>query len=455
MADPYTIANGEERWRARWRTGKGERQCRSGFRTEAKAVAHEERMRTARRDGKPERRPKTRMTVDEYFWEKWWPEEVTLAKSRGTQQSYRNNHLIYIAPRVGRLRLTELIDEPQLLIDWRLKLGRERGQSAVEHAQRVFSSMLSAAAEDGTIPYNPLLLLNQQGRRGRRRKVAREAPPPDPIAVDPVGWFLVMDYLRRPTRPAVKGERPRTRRYPLDREGDALIVALGFMAGFRLPSEPLGLTREDWDTDRLEMVGRNSWGEYTPGSKTGPKRDMPTREALGEVFERVERAHRDAGKPLSPTDFWIAARRDGGVWTEHQAHNWRERDFRPVARQVAADFPQYADLRKATPYDTRHTFISCCLQAGISLAVIASWCGTSIAMISQTYGRMIKRYEGAAPIPLDEQFAAAKAEAMSLLSAHASATSSAADGSTNGSTSPGRLRVARRGKRELAGLSAR
>jgi hypothetical protein len=108
MADPYTLANGQERWRARWRTGNGERQCRSGFLTEGKAVAHEERMRTARREGKPERRPKTRLTVDDYFWEKWWPEEVTLAKSRGTQQSYRSNHLSYIAPRVGRLRLTEL-----------------------------------------------------------------------------------------------------------------------------------------------------------------------------------------------------------------------------------------------------------------------------------------------------------------------------------------------------------
>jgi integrase len=66
-----------------------------------------------------------------------------------------------------------------------------------------------------------------------------------------------------------------------------------------------------------------------------------------------------------------------------------------VVRQVAADFPQFADLSNATPYAARHTFMSCCLQAGLSLATIAGWCGTSIQMISETYGRMIRRYEGA------------------------------------------------------------
>jgi hypothetical protein len=166
------------------------------------------------------------------------------------------------------------------------------------------------------------------------------------------------------------------------------------------------------------MEGRSSQGEYTPGSKTGDGREMPTRPELAEVFERVERAHQDAGQPLAPTDFWISSRRDGGVWTEHQAHNWREREFRPVVRQVASDFPQFQiDLRNATPYSARHTFVSCCLQAGISLATIASWCGTSIQMISRTYGRMIPRYEGTSPVPLDEQFQAGKTEAISLLSA--------------------------------------
>ena len=128
---------------------------------------------------------------------------------------------------------------------------------------------------------------------------------------------------------------------------------------------------------------------------------------------------------LEGGDFWIAAR-DGGIWSENQAHAWREREFRPVVRQIAADFSQFSELHNATPYVTRHTFVSCCLQAGISLATIASWCGTSIQMISRTYGRTIGRHEGGSPVALAQQYRTAKVEAMSLLSA-ASETSSAAE----------------------------
>ena len=285
----------------------------------------------------------------------------------------------------------------------------------LEHAQRVLSSMLSAAADERVIPYNPLLLLTQQRRRGRARTVARAQPKADPLAVDLAAWFLVVDYLRRPTRPAVKGNKPRTRRYPLDRERDALIVALGFMAGYRPPSEALGVPARTCERTGCTWRVADSAGEYIPGSKTGPRRDIPLRPELAEEFDRVERAYREAGELLAPTDFWISSRRDGGVWTEHQARNWREREFRPVVRQVASDFPQFTEIRNATPYSMRHSFISCCLQAGISLATIATWCGTSIQMISETYGKMIRRYEGASPVPLDEQFQTAKVEAMSLL----------------------------------------
>jgi hypothetical protein len=141
-----------------------------------------------------------------------------------------------------------------------------------------------------------------------------------------------------------------------------------------------------------------------------PGRDLPLRPELDEELKRVERAHRDAGRPIAPTDFWISAR-DGGIWSEHQARNWREREFRPIVRQVAADFPQFPELGPATPYLSRQTFVSSCLQAGISLATIAAWSGTSIQMISRTYGRMIRRHEGTPPLGLSEQYETAKVQA--------------------------------------------
>jgi integrase len=161
-------------------------------------------------------------------------------------------------------------------------------------------------------------------------------------------------------------------------------------------------------------------------------RDLPLRIELAAELERVRRACRAAGEPFGPNNFWISARRDGGIWTEHQAANWRRREFRPVVRQVASDFPQFADMARATPHATRHTFISCCLQAGISLATIAQWCGTSIQMISRTYGRMIQRYEGASPVALDEQFRTAKVEAVSLLAAGSNGGRAGAQGGSSG-----------------------
>ena len=49
-------------------------------------------------------------------------------------------------------------------------------------------------------------------------------------------------------------------------------------------------------------------------------------------------------------------------------------------------------------------------------------------MISATYGRMIRRYEGASPVPLDAQFRAGKVEAMSLLSDNSKRLKTAAKG---------------------------
>jgi len=437
----YRNTWGERRWRARWRTGTGERQSLSGFTSEKDARGHEEAMRTARRAGEPVRRPTTRLTVDGY-WRRWWQEEVTVAKARATQYSYRDTYAASIGPRIGELKLREIVEDSQLLLDWRARLAREKSQSALDHAQRVLSSMLSAAAEEGLIPYNPLLLLSRQGRRGRRRSIGRTQTVAEPIAVDIAAWFLVVERLRRPTRPAPTGTGVRTRRYLLDREQDALIVTLGFMAGLRLPSEALGLTREDVRTGRLHVEGRSSSGEYTPGSKTGRGRDLPLQPLLAEALDGFLSLN-TPGTPKTPGDFWICSRTDGGIWTEHQAHNWRQREFRPVARQVAADFPQFASVARASPYATRHTFISACLQAGISLATIAAWCGTSIQMISQTYGRMIRRHEGSAPVALDEQFRAGREEAMSLLTAGPEPEPGAAD-SQPAQPSAGRVPPARR-----------
>jgi hypothetical protein len=185
MADPYTLASGDARWRARWRTGAGERETASGFLSEADAVAHEEKMRTKRREGKPVRRPKTRLTVDE-LWQRFWAEEVTVAKARGTQTSYKDTYAAYVGPHIGHRKVRALVEDPQLLKDWRSRLARQ-SEAVLVKGHAVASSMFSFAVDEGEIPYNPLLALARAGRRrgGRKRKVARAQPRRGPVAVDP------------------------------------------------------------------------------------------------------------------------------------------------------------------------------------------------------------------------------------------------------------------------------
>jgi hypothetical protein len=247
MPDRYTNTQGEVRWRARWRTGSGERHVRRGFRSEQEARAHEEAMRTTRRQGKPLRRPKTRMSVNDY-WERWWSEEVTVAKARATQYSYRDTYLGYIAPTIGRAKLRELIDDPQRLMDWRSKLAKDKSRSAVAHAHRVLSSMLSAAAEDGVIPHNPLLLPAQQGRRGGRVSWAVQDRSRRGRSGRVVPCARVPAPSDSPAARRARGAPPPVRPRPTARCTDR---RRRLMAGLRLPSEALALTRCDLRRGRL------------------------------------------------------------------------------------------------------------------------------------------------------------------------------------------------------------
>ena len=139
MPDSYTTRKGQLRWRARWRTGSGERHTKRGFRTEGDARAYEEAMRTDRRRGEPLRPPRTRMSVDDY-WRRWWQQEAVIAKARGTQYGYRAVYNAYIAPGIGQVRLRELVEDPQLLTRWRASLATTKSDAVVVQAQRVLSS---------------------------------------------------------------------------------------------------------------------------------------------------------------------------------------------------------------------------------------------------------------------------------------------------------------------------
>jgi len=208
-------------------------------------------------------------TVAEY-WERFFSNEVAIAKARATQHGYRAIFDSYIRQELGHEQLHDLISDRRMLVRWRSRLAEGKSHAVVVQAQRVLSSMLSAA-EEGAIPHNPLLSPGRFGRRSSSHKLTRGRRARDPLAIDPSAWFLLMEQLRRGAGASAKDSRSRRPARLLERERGALMVALGFMAGLRLPSEALGLRHRDARAGRLYVEGRSSAGEYSSGGR-GPRR---------------------------------------------------------------------------------------------------------------------------------------------------------------------------------------
>jgi integrase len=74
-------------------------------------------------------------------------------------------------------------------------------------------------------------------------------------------------------------------------------------------------------------------------------------------------------------------------------HNYRARDWLPAF--------DAAGVPRRRIYDTRHTFATFALHAGLSLFEVARYMGTSVRMIDLTYGHLVKGAEDQARAKLD------------------------------------------------------
>ena len=63
--------------------------------------------------------------------------------------------------------------------------------------------------------------------------------------------------------------------------------------------------------------------------------------------------------------------------------NWRRRAWRPAVFAAGLD-------RRLTPYAMRHTYASFALDAGISIFELARLMGTSVRVIDDTYGHLVR-----------------------------------------------------------------
>lgn len=106
------------------------------------------------------------------------------------------------------------------------------------------------------------------------------------------------------------------------------------------------------------------------GLKTQAKRSFPITDQVQEILLAVKQ---DTGSS-NPDDFIFVSPRGKFI----DQHNFATRAWKSILKKCQIPY------RK--PYQTRHTFISLCVEAHINSTAIARWTGTSSRMIDKHYG---------------------------------------------------------------------
>lgn len=166
----------------------------------------------------------------------------------------------------------------------------------------------------------------------------------------------------------------------------ASFVKFLFLTGCRT-SEAVGLRWEDINSECTQIVFSSVISKkIRKATKTNRNRKFPCNTQLQALLKSIQPAKvtqgelvfkNPAGNPINPTTFihnsWGGDKGNGkvGIVTKLVAEGKVER-YRPQ-------------------YNTRHTFITLCLEQGISLPQIARWVGNSPGTLLAHYGGVIKQ----------------------------------------------------------------
>jgi integrase len=317
----------------------------------------------------------------------------------------------HIEPRLGRVKLGALADDPGIIVRFHEDLQDAR---LAISARRASLALLRAVLRWGRRRYPRVLTVDVAGLfrvpSAKRRRLIRAA---DPLAVE----RIIEAVLDRPHRD------------PLGPIRDAaLVAAMGFTVAAR-PSEWLvSATWRDVREGTVELQAvQNELGDESEaevGLKTGARVALLLPNAYDRLMAYRRALEERYGRQPDNALVFQEVSRDGPLWykdgfpVEWSADHykrWTARVWRP-ARQVAAQAPDTEDwIAGLTFYELRHTAISTALHStlvmtkdGMNLHTLAAYAGHDVQTMQRYYAHVIARYRSAPPIDLEGECKAAR-----------------------------------------------
>lgn len=153
----------------------------------------------------------------------------------------------------------------------------------------------------------------------------------------------------------------------------AAFVKFLFMTGCRT-SEAVGLLWRHIDPD-LQVISFQEGvveGIRQKSTKTHKSRQFPVNDSLRELLEDIRLANFNPKQPVFTDQHGNLVR----------PNNFLRRHWQPVVKSLPIDYrPQY---------NTRHTFITLCLNARVPVAQVAAWVGNSPKVIWEHYAGLVQ-----------------------------------------------------------------
>jgi integrase len=323
------------RWGARWYDDQGQRRFRGGFETKSAArdwVENKaEEVEVLRRGDRPKpgEVPTVAVLIDNFLA----AHQVDQATTDKLRQQLKHATSAFGDRPIDRLT-------PYELDAWRAGLpARSR-----HHYFRAFRQVLGQAVTWRLLERNP-----SDGIKNRRAVLDEDRE------IQPFGDWDEVE--------AIAAElHPRYRAVPV------ILVGTGLR-----PEELWGLERRHFDRVNgvLSVEQVYTQGRLKPCRKSDlQRRRVPLRAKVLEALEAMPRQFRPDG-PLFPGH-------DGG-YVRHQT--FRLRHWTPALKA--------AGIEHRGVYATRHTFAAWSIRAGVQLFYLSRIMGTSVEMISQTYGHLV------------------------------------------------------------------